>query len=87
MSFLEETIWAPNPSGVGLSVGSADRILRGAASLAGTSTFRVLFLAAIVLIGIWSSNCRPVDRCGWVAPNAAATQPASPLKQLSPAND
>lgn len=87
MSFLEETILAPNPSGVGASVGSAHRILRAAAGLAGASTFRVLFPAAIVLIGIWSSNCKPVDRCGWVAANAAATPPASILKQLSPANN
>ena len=85
MSFLEETILAPHRGGVELRVGSGHRILPEAASLTGTSTFRALFLAAIVIVGLWSSNCMPVDQCGWSAPNAAAPRPASVSKLFSPA--
>jgi hypothetical protein len=87
MPFLEKAILVPDPNSVGLALGSTPRFLLEAAALARTSTFRVLIPAAIVLIGIWSSNCRPVDQCGWVAPNAAAARPPSILKQLSLGHD
>ncbi len=91
MFFSQEAFWSPIPGGVPLRNPSDQfhpwehvEIASGTvAKPQGSALFRVLFVLAIGLLGVWVSTANGIDRCEWAGSAQETASPMRILEQLS----